>query len=569
VLICVNCFATAAGAALRALQEASAQAAINGRPISSDPPTSRVKAACADHVPGRDQANLSQINDAISMPVIVVLLDSIDSARAREMAQSHRMAFVAGTAVIAIATGVFFSLVAPQVAFTPIAHGQSSQRPLGYADIVDKVKPAVISVRVKVDADKLTVDEAWPFLGDSPLRPLLRRFGRPDNPQGSPNRRGRNLMVKQGSGFFISPDGYAVTNGHVVENTKATETTTDGGKTYSAKVIGNDLRTDIALIKIEGAGFPFVKFAEGRPRVGDLVLAIGHPFGLGGTVTAGIVSALARDIGDDPYEDFVQIDASVNKGNSGGPTFDMDGNVIGVNTAMVTPSGGSVGVAFAVPADIVKDVVTQLREKGVVSRGSIGVQLQDITPEIAESLSLKERRGALVAEPQANGPAAKAGIEAGDVITAVNGKEIGDSRELARIISRMSPGTPAQVTISRKGQDKRIALTVRALPERRETKATSEAPSQRGTSVSQLGLSVAPRSGREGVAISDVNPDGIAAGRGIQNGDVIVEAAGKKISSATDLRRAVEAAQKGKHSVLLRIKSGDAAKFVALPLDHG
>ena len=256
----------------------------------------------------------------------------------------------------------------------------------------------MISVRVKVEADKLALDDGWPVPGDSPLEGFFRRYGQPDKPHGSLNPRGPNLMIEQGSGFFISADGYAVTNGHVVENSKGTEITTDSGETYSAKVIGSDLQTDVVLIKVEGAGFPFVKFADEKPRIGDLVLAIGHPFGLGATVTAGIVSALARNIGDEPYEDFVRIDASMNRRNSGGPTFDMDGNVIGVNTAMVTPSAGSVGLAFAAPAEIVKDVVNQLKEKGVVRRGWIGVQAQEITPEIADSLGLKARSGALVAE---------------------------------------------------------------------------------------------------------------------------------------------------------------------------
>jgi serine protease Do len=266
-------------------------------------------------------------------------------------------------------------------------------RPVGYADIVDNVKPAVVSVRVKVDAGKLTPDDSFSLFGGSHLE------RRPDNPQPSPNSRSRNLIAIQGSGFFISADGYAVTNGHVVENAKTAEITTDGGKTYSAKVIGSDSRTDIALMKVGGSGFSFVKFAEASPRVGDLVLAIDNPFGLGGTVTAGIVSAQRRDINHGPYDRFIQIDASVNKGNSGGPAFDMDGNVIGVNTAILSPSGGTVGLAFAVPAEIVKDVVTQLREKRTVSRGRIGVQVQEITAEIAESLGLKEPRGALVAEP--------------------------------------------------------------------------------------------------------------------------------------------------------------------------
>src|SRR5207248_175039 len=223
-----------------------------------------------------------------------------------------------------------------------------------------------------------------------------------------------HLVTGQGSGIFISADGYAVTNNHVVDKASTVEVTADDGKTYNATVIGTDPRTDLALIKVEGRNdFPHVKLSEAPPRIGDWVLAVGNPFGLGGTVTAGIVSARGRDIGAGPYDDFIQIDAPVNKGNSGGPTFDVDGNVIGVNTAIFSPSGGSVGIAFAIPADTVRTVVAQLRDKGTVSRGWIGVQIQPVTAEIADSLGLKGTQGALVAEPQSDGPAAKAGILSG------------------------------------------------------------------------------------------------------------------------------------------------------------
>ena len=239
----------------------------------------------------------------------------------------------------------------------------------------------------------------------------------------------------QGSGFFISADGYAVTNNHVVDKAESVEVTTDDGKSYTAKVIGTDPKTDIALIKVEGrSDFPHVTLAEKPPRIGDWVLAVGNPFGLGGTVTAGIVSARGRDIGAGPYDDFIQIDAPVNKGNSGGPTFDVDGNVIGVNTAIYSPSGGSVGIAFAIPADTVKTVVTQLKDKGTVTRGWIGVQIQPVNADIADSLGLKNAEGALVAEPQSDGPAAKAGIQSGDVITSVNGQPVKDARDLAKRI---------------------------------------------------------------------------------------------------------------------------------------
>jgi serine protease Do len=230
------------------------------------------------------------------------------------------------------------------------------------------------------------------------------------------------LVTGQGSGFFITADGYAVTNNHVVDKADTVEVTTDEGKTYTAKVIGTDPRTDLALIKVEGrSDFPYAKLSDKAPRIGDWVLAVGNPFGLGGTVTAGIVSARGRDIGAGPYDDFIQIDAPVNKGNSGGPTFDVDGNVLGVNTAIFSPSGGSVGIAFAIPAGTVKSVIAQLKDTGKVSRGWIGVQIQPVTADLADNLGLKGPEGAMVSDPQENGPAAKAGILAGDVITKVNG----------------------------------------------------------------------------------------------------------------------------------------------------
>ena len=234
----------------------------------------------------------------------------------------------------------------------------------------------MISVRVKVErpASSNPEEQENPFPPNSPFGRFFKRFGMPN----MPNRPER--ITGQGSGFFISADGYAVTNNHVVQNAQEVKVTTDEGKTYTAKVIGTDPRTDLALIKVEGSQFPYVKLSSTPPRVGDWVLAVGNPFGLGGTVTAGIVSARGRDIGDGPYDDFIQIDAPVNKGNSGGPTFDVDGDVIGVNTAIYSPSGGSVGIAFAIPADTVKSVITQLREKGSVTRGWIGVQIQPVTP---------------------------------------------------------------------------------------------------------------------------------------------------------------------------------------------
>jgi serine protease Do len=383
------------------------------------------------------------------------------------------------------------------------------------------------------------------------------------------------MITGQGSGFFISADGFAVTNNHVVDKAENVQVTADDGKIYPAKVIGTDSRSDLALIKVEGRGdFPYVKFAEGNPRIGDWVLAVGNPFGLGGTVTAGIVSARGRDIGNGPYDDFIQIDAPVNKGNSGGPTFDVDGNVIGVNTAIFSPSGGSVGIAFAIPADTVKKVVAQLKDKGSVTRGWIGVQIQSVTPEIADSLGLKTVQGALVAEPQSGGPAAKAGIEAGDVITAVNGAPLKDARELARQISGLPPGTSVKIAILHKGAEKTVSLTLGQLPNEREARAdTGNSKDPAGTDVPRLGLTLAPAgqvagSGNEGVVVTNVDPNGIAADHGFKTGDVILDVGGKRVGNPNEVRDAISAAQKdGKRTVLLRVKSGgEGTKFVALRL---
>jgi serine protease Do len=481
---------------------------------------------------------------------------------------------------------------APADLFTSPAHAQVNnevrkvERPIGFADIVERVKPSVISVKVNI-AQKLVKDDSSsedsPFQPGSPMERFFRRFGGPDGlPPGlrSGPRGGGRGVTGQGSGFFISSDGYAVTNNHVVDGADKVEVTTDDGKTYSAKVIGTDPRTDLALIKVEGgSNFPFAKLSDSKPRIGDWVLAVGNPFGLGGTVTAGIVSASGRDIGNGPYDDFIQIDAPVNKGNSGGPAFDTNGEVMGVNTAIYSPSGGSVGIAFSIPANTVKSVVAQLKDKGTVSRGWIGVQIQPVTSDIADSLSLKKAEGALVAEPQANGPAAKAGIESGDVITAVNGEPVKDARELARTIGSLSPGNSVKLNVLHKGQDKVVNLTLGQLPNTQEAKADTDNDDKggatRGTDVPRLGLTVAPANsvagaGKEGVVVTEVDPKSAAAERGFKEGDVILEVAGKSVASAGEVRDAITAARDdNKNSVLMRVKSGGSSRFVAVPLAKG
>ncbi|MDB5619910.1 Do family serine endopeptidase [Tardiphaga sp.] len=479
--------------------------------------------------------------------------------------------------------------------FTTTAHAQVDKQvkaqvaaPAGFADIVERVKPSVISVKVNIK-EKVAArgddnnNEDSPFQPGSPMERFFKRFGGPDGMppgmRGGP-RGGRGGMTGQGSGFFISADGFAVTNNHVVDGADKVEVTTDGGKTYTAKVIGTDPRTDLALIKVEGVtDMPFAKLADGKPRIGDWVLAVGNPFGLGGTVTAGIVSASGRDIGNGPYDDFIQIDAPVNKGNSGGPAFDTSGEVMGVNTAIYSPSGGSVGIAFSIPASTVKTVIAQLKDKGTVSRGWIGVQIQPVTQDIADSLGLKKAEGALVAEPQADGPAAKAGIQSGDVITAVNGTPVKDARELARTIGGFAPGNSVKINVMQKGQDKVLNLTLGQLPNSVEAKADLDqgdrGNSSRGTDVPRLGLTVAPSStvagaGKEGVVVTEVDPKSAAAERGFKEGDVILEVAGKNVTSPTDVREAIVAARSdNKNSVLIRVRSGGSSRFVAVPLAKG
>ncbi|MGC2083182.1 MAG: Do family serine endopeptidase [Bradyrhizobium sp.] len=471
--------------------------------------------------------------------------------------------------------------------FTESAHAATTsqttqQGPNGFADLVSKVKPAVISVRVQLDEtpdvsmlSRNGENEDMPndFRG-TPFERFFQQFGEGNGQQMQHQR--HQLITGVGSGFFISADGYAVTNNHVVDHAKTVQVTTDDGKTYTAKVIGTDPKTDLALIKVEGGSdFTFVNLETQRPRIGDWVVAVGNPYGLGGTVTAGIISAEGRDIGSGPYDNYLQIDAPINKGNSGGPTFDTNGNVVGVNTAIYSPSGGSIGIGFDIPAATVKNVIAQLKDKGVVTRGWLGVQVQPVSAGIAESLGLKNASGALVDEAKPDTPAAKAGIQAGDVITAVNGNTIKDSRALAREISGMGPGSSAKLDILRKGEQKTITVTLATMPGEHQKQANADTGSEDNGSVPgvpHLGLSVAPASevagaGAKGVVITGVDPEGPAAEHGLQSGDVILDVAGQSVGSVSELRSALSDAKSGgKHDVLMRVKSANNTHYVAVPI---
>jgi serine protease Do len=516
-----------------------------------------------------------------------------EKSPARQFLAPRRIALlasVAGVGMAMLAGGAGLQTASSRSAWISSAvAAETAAQPTGFADLVAKVKPAVISVRVRFDGGAQATaldqddDNRLPFQQGSPFEKFFRQFGFGDMPNGMQNRQsGQNRRfgmpqmqprtTAEGSGFFISADGYAVTNNHVVNNAKSVQVITDDGKTLSAKVIGTDPITDLAVIKVDGGNFPYVKFADSNPRIGDWVIAVGNPFGLGGTVTAGIVSARGRAIGAGPNDDFIQIDAAVNRGNSGGPTFDVDGNVIGVNTAIFSPSGGNVGIAFDIPASTAKMVVAQLRDKGHVTRGWIGVRIQGVTADIADSLGMKKPEGALVDEPQSGSPAAKAGILAGDVITAVDGKDVTDSRDLARRIGTMAPGTSVTLSILRKGEAKTVSLTLGQLPDQRQANAGSDEQGTPASGTPRLGLTLAPASdvggaGNQGVAVTAVDPDGPAAERGIKTGDVILDIAGKAVSKPEDVRQELASLHKeGKRSVLIRVKSGDATKFVAVPL---
>jgi serine protease Do len=492
-------------------------------------------------------APAQQSNRALARPAVVIVAVIGGWAAA--------LAYVAGY------SGSRVVQVAPAVAAEA---SEAASRSVGFADVVEKVKPAVFAVKVKIEHGEGTVmpesfsDESAPRMGI--------------NPKHAPGNGGSRPRAEtaQGAGFFISPDGYAITSSHVMERSSRADITTDDGATYTARLVGSDAQSDLTLIKVDGrADFPHVRLADRQPRIGDWVLAIGSPYGLGGTVTAGIVSARGRDIGTGSYDDFIQIDAPVNQGNSGGPAFDIDGNVIGVNTAIYSPTGGSVGIAFAVPADMVKGVVAQLRDKGAVTRGWAGLQIQSMTPDIAESLGLAKPHGALVAETVPSGPAAKAGIAAGDVITSVNASPLKDSRALFRAVGEAAPGSRMTFGLLHDGKERTVQITLGELPAAKPRRATDTPPST--DTPPDLGLTLAPASqvrgvGGRGVVVIDAKRRG-SGDQAIAPGDVILEIAGKPVNSAGDVRSAVTNARRGgKRIVMVHVQSGGASRFVAVPV---
>ena len=500
-----------------------------------------------------------------------------------------RNRLMAAAASLAIAGAIGFGAVTTGTApvLADAVKVEAPQVP-SFADVVSQVSPAVVSVRVKANVQPTADDGPDFFNGQDglPDNPQLRRFfkqfrqfGNPDQDQDHrahrDHRSDKPRPVAQGSGFFISDDGYLVTNNHVVQEGSAFTVVMDDGKELDAKLIGTDPRTDLAVLKVDGNGqkFTYVDFADdSKVRVGDWVVAVGNPFGLGGTVTAGIVSARGRDIGAGPYDDFIQIDAAVNRGNSGGPAFNLSGQVVGINTAIFSPSGGNVGIAFAIPASTAKTVVEDLIKNGSVARGWLGVEIQPVTKDIAESLGMKSDKGALVASAQASSPAKQAGIVAGDVITQVDGKDIDSTKDLARMIADYAPGKTVDVTVLHNGKTQSVNVELGKLPnsDKQASADDQKASPDEPSSLADLGLTVTKSDDGKGLVVTDVDPDSDAADRGIQAGDIITAVNSQEVSTTGDVTRAMDdAAKSGRKSVLVQISRDDNNRFVALPIAKG
>ncbi len=489
----------------------------------------------------------------------------------------HRQTILASAAVASLAVagafgeGVLTSSHPAHAAAVSVA--DLPQNAPSFAPLIDRVKETVVSVKVKMASDETAQDLSGQMDNLPPqIRKFFRDFGFNDNGNGVP--RGRHpMMTGEGSGFFVSSDGYIVTNNHVVDHAKSVTVTMIDGKILDAKVVGRDPKTDLAVIKVDQPGdYPFVTFAKELPRIGDWVVAIGNPYGLGGTVTAGIISAEGRDIGDGPYDRFLQIDAPINRGNSGGPTFNTKGEVVGVNTAIFSPSGGSVGIGFAIPSTTADTVVGALEHGGVVPRGYLGVNIQPVTSEMAESMGLKTAGGAIVVDAMPGTPAAEAGLKAGDVITKLDGKAVEDAADLTLRVGSFKPGDKVELTYLRDGAEKTAQVTL--AQQKNEKVAKAEGSSDQGQaegSGATLGIQIAPAkevagAGDKGVAIVGVDPDGAAAAQGVTEGDVILDIAGKPVSTPQDVKSEIDNAKsQGKKAVLMRIQTADGDRFVAVP----
>jgi serine protease Do len=499
------------------------------------------------------------------------------SARARRI----RNALLASVFSLGIIGGTGALIADGHIAFAEAVR-VDAPAPADFSAVVEQVAPAVVSVQVKTQVAAVADRRSMEGFEDLPpgLQEFFRRFDIPGMPNDEGNggrepfhpRRG----LSQGSGFFITDDGYLVTNAHVVADGTEYSVLMDDGRELDAKLIGKDERTDIALLKVEGSGFKYVTFAADKAKVGQWVVAVGNPFGLGGTVTAGIISAEGRDIGSGPYDNFLQIDAPVNRGNSGGPAFNTRGEVIGMNTAIFSPSGGNVGIAFAIPAATVSEIVGDLRDHGSVTRGWLGVQIQPVTSEIADSLGIENTDGAIVADASPNGPALSAGVRAGDIITKVDGKAVKDPKALSEMIAGIEPGKKITVTVLRDGSARDIDVTLGNLNDfdtSQQASADQEEQPNSGVehgSLAALGLTLEPNPDGEGVRVAGVADESPAADKGLRPGDVIVAVGSKAVSSLDEVEAGVADAQdRGRDAVLFRVQGENGTRFVGVPFERG
>jgi serine protease Do len=457
--------------------------------------------------------------------------------------------------------------------------------PADFTAVIEQVSPAVVNIQVTGHA---APEQAGPQAMPKGMEEFFKRFFGENGPEGFDFRsgpQGRNkpqargpVMKGLGSGFIVDADGHIVTNNHVIGEAEKITVTLQDGSTHKAKLIGMDPETDLALIKIDaGRKLPFVKFSQNpTPRPGQWVIAVGNPFGLDHTATTGIVSATGRAIGAGPYDDFIQIDAPINKGNSGGPTFDLRGEVVGVNTAIFSPSGGSVGIGFAIPSSTARHVIAQLKANGAMERGWLGVEIQPVTPDIAESVGLDGPNGAIVTRVMPDGPAKAAGLRQGDVILKVAGEPVMKVSDLTRAVAKIRPGSRARFDLMRDGDRKQVSVELGTRPTAEKLASARPAQTEESGETLGLGLATVDAAARQaygldssvnGAVITGVAPDSAAAEKGLSEGDVIVKVGNKQVRNAADAVRRIEAAKKdGRKTVLMLVKSQGQNRFVALPV---
>lgn len=460
-----------------------------------------------------------------------------------------------------------------------------------FAPLVKKVSPAVVNISVtqKAAADAMVEEQETvpsPGFSNSPFDEMLRRFFEQQNPNGQRHALprmpgGQAHRIALGSGFIIDPSGIVVTNSHVIGNASKVEVTLQDDSKYTAKIVGRDPKTDIAVLSIKAdKPLPYVTFGDSSAaQVGDWVMAVGNPFGLGGTVTTGIISARGRDIHSGPFDDFLQIDAPINRGNSGGPTFNLDGQVVGINTAIYSPNGGSVGIGFAVPSNVAKTVVAQLEAHGKVSRGWLGVQIQEVTPAIAASLGLQGEHGALVAVVTPNSPGAKAGLKQGDVILSFNGDEVGRLRDLPRLVAGTAPDTSTRLKVWRNGQMVELHATLGELPNTEQVASASGGQEEdQSATAAALGMHFSPLTSQmrrelniakdvQGVVISQVDPGSTGDNVGLSEGDIVVAIDQQPVKSPLEAAAKLkEIAASSKKNALLLLNRHGVAQYVGVSL---